>query len=324
MTPLPRSASSLPASNCGFTRSTSSAPGRASESSGSATVRNEMKDRSATTSVEAAAEVVAAQAAQVGPFPHGDAGIGAQALVELVAAHVERHHVRRAALEQAVGEAAGGRAGVEHPEPGDVDAEVVEGGVELLAAARHEPGARPDELDRLSGRDEAGRLVGRGAAHQDPPCCDGGARLLAAVDQAPADQLGVEATPGGRGTYLPAVFLAGAFLATAFLAGAFLAAAFFATAFLAGAFLARRPSWPRSSWREPSWPAPSWRRAWASASRCASRAGRAPSWRPGRGSRPGRAPRGGPARGTSRWSGGCGRAGPGRPAGPARPGPRRS
>ncbi len=92
--------------------------------------------------VEAAAEVVAAQAPQVGPFPHRDAGIGAQPLVELVATHVERHHVRRAALEDAVGEAARGRAGVEHPEPGHVDAELVEGGVELLTAARRRTGGR--------------------------------------------------------------------------------------------------------------------------------------------------------------------------------------
>ena len=59
-------------------------------------------------------------------------------LVHLAAADVERGHVRRAALQQAVGEAARRGADIEADEPGDVDAEGRQCRRELVAAARHE------------------------------------------------------------------------------------------------------------------------------------------------------------------------------------------
>jgi hypothetical protein len=54
------------------------------------------------------------------------ARIVAQAPVELTVADVERHHARRAALEQDVGEAAGRGAHVERFAPGHRDSERVE------------------------------------------------------------------------------------------------------------------------------------------------------------------------------------------------------
>ena len=59
--------------------------------------------------------------------------------MELAVADVERDHARGAALEQAVGEAAGRRADVEAVPARRVDAERVERVRELLAAARDEP-----------------------------------------------------------------------------------------------------------------------------------------------------------------------------------------
>ena len=113
ITPRPRDASSRPASNCGFTRSTRSAPGAASASTGGSTVRREMNDRSATTRSAGVAEVAGRQVADVGALADLDAGVGAQPLVQLAVADVDGHHRGRAPLEEAVGEPAGRRAEVE-------------------------------------------------------------------------------------------------------------------------------------------------------------------------------------------------------------------
>jgi hypothetical protein len=67
-----------------------------------------------------------------------DAGVGAQALVELAVGDVDGEHAGRPPLQQAVGEAAGGRARVESGPPADIDPEPVEGGVELLPSPADE------------------------------------------------------------------------------------------------------------------------------------------------------------------------------------------
>ncbi len=85
-----------------------------------------------------AGEVAGRQEAGVDALQHGHAVVGAETLVQLAAADVERRHVRRTALQKAVGEAAGGGADVDAREPGDVDAEGVERGRQLVAAARDE------------------------------------------------------------------------------------------------------------------------------------------------------------------------------------------
>ena len=103
----------------------------------------------------------------------------------------------RAALQQAVGEAAGRRADVERPAAGDVDRERVEGGVELLAAASDEARRGPRDDDGVTGRDEPRRLVGDGAVDQHPPGGDRRAGIGAAGGETAPDELGVEA-PAGR------------------------------------------------------------------------------------------------------------------------------
>ena len=123
---------------------------------------------------------------------HGHAGVVAQGPRELPPTDVDRVDVHRAGLEQAVGEAAGGGTGVEDAQAAGVDREPVEGGGELLASARHEAGRVAGDLDRLVGRDQAGRRGRRAAGDQHPPGGDGLDRLAAAPEQAPAHQLGVE------------------------------------------------------------------------------------------------------------------------------------
>src|SRR5581483_6958187 len=76
------------------------------------------------------------EAARVRALEHGHARVGAQARVELAVADVERDHVRRPALEQHVGEAAGRGADVEGPSSGHVQPQRVQRVRELLPTAR--------------------------------------------------------------------------------------------------------------------------------------------------------------------------------------------
>ena len=95
------------------------------------------------------------EAAGVDALDHGHPRVLAQAAVELPVGDVEGDHVRRAALQQAVGEAAGRGADVEAVAAGDVDPERVERVGELDPAARDEARARVDDelgvrLDQLA------------------------------------------------------------------------------------------------------------------------------------------------------------------------------
>ena len=78
------------------------------------------------------------QLAGVEALDHGHPRILAQAAVELPVADVDRDHPRSAALQQAVGEAAGRGADVEAVAPGDVEPERVERVLELDPAAGDE------------------------------------------------------------------------------------------------------------------------------------------------------------------------------------------
>ena len=161
------------------------------------TVR-EMNDRSPTTQFDQPADRGRRGVADVGALEHRHPWVDAEAGVELAVADVEGHDVGRAALQQAVGEPPGRRADVERPTAGDVDAEVVERGVELLAASTDEPWSRPGDGDPLAGRHQPRRLVGDGPADEDTPVGDRFVGLAAAAGEPPADELGVEPSPDHR------------------------------------------------------------------------------------------------------------------------------
>src|SRR5262245_42596497 len=72
--------------------------------------------------------------AYVRALDHHDPGVVPQPRMELAVAHVERDHVRGAVLQQTVGEAACRRADVESARSRDVDVEVRQRVLELLAA----------------------------------------------------------------------------------------------------------------------------------------------------------------------------------------------
>ena len=96
ITPRPRAASSRPASNCGFTRSTRSAAGRRrARGHAGSTVRSEMNDRSATRTSAGAPRSPGAHVAHVGALVDLDPGVGAEPLVELAVADVDGHDATR-------------------------------------------------------------------------------------------------------------------------------------------------------------------------------------------------------------------------------------
>ena len=137
MTPRPRDASSRPASNCGFTSSTRSAPGRAEASSASATVRREMNDRSATTT-SAGGSRLRGRGRSCAPAPRR-----ARRRAAARAAGRTRRR-RRRPRRLLAGAAQSVNPPVDAPasstrRPLDVDAERLEAGIELLATAADEP-----------------------------------------------------------------------------------------------------------------------------------------------------------------------------------------
>ena len=69
-----------------------------------------------------------------------DARIGGDALVHLVAADVDRDHRCSAVLQEAVGEPAGGRPGVEALETGHIEAELDEGVRVITRFTESDPG----------------------------------------------------------------------------------------------------------------------------------------------------------------------------------------
>ena len=101
---------------------------------------------------------VGRERAGVGALDHGHARVLAQAVVELAVGDVERDDVLRPALEQAVGEAAGGGADVERAAAADVDLQGVERVRELDAAAG-DVGRRAVDLELDLRVDQLARLL---------------------------------------------------------------------------------------------------------------------------------------------------------------------
>ena len=89
------------------------------------------------------------QLAGVEALDHGHPRVFAQAHVDLAVGDVDRGDPRRAALQQAVGEAAGRGADVEAVAPGDVDPERLQRVLQLGAAARDVARAGVDDQRRL-------------------------------------------------------------------------------------------------------------------------------------------------------------------------------
>ena len=109
-------------------------------------------------------QVVSGEVAGVDAFETGDAWIGAQPPVHLVVSDVEGHHVRGAAPEQHVGEAARGRADVQGFPSFNGNVEGIEGMNELEGASAYvrvigltdlHIGVLAHQVSRLGGRRRA-------------------------------------------------------------------------------------------------------------------------------------------------------------------------
>ena len=121
-----------------------------------------MNEASTTTRSGGGAKSSRREIARVDALAHVDARVVAELVGELAVADVDRDDARGAALEQAVGEAAGGRADVEAALALRRDAERVErDAVELVAAARDEARARGDGERRVARRASAPGLSTR-------------------------------------------------------------------------------------------------------------------------------------------------------------------
>ena len=118
MTPRPRDTSARPASNCGFTSSTSGARGAATASMGPSARPRLMNERSATTPSTGPPTSSGVEVADVGALVHRHPIVAPQPLVQLPAADVDGDDRGGAVLQQAVGEPAGRRADVEPPTTG--------------------------------------------------------------------------------------------------------------------------------------------------------------------------------------------------------------
>ena len=99
-------------------------------------------------------------------------------------ADVDRDDMRGAALQQRIGEAAGGDADVERRAARDVDAEGVERGIELQPAARDEVGGGIVEIEPAVRLDVEAGLGDDAPVDADMPAQDRVARARPAGDEA--------------------------------------------------------------------------------------------------------------------------------------------
>ena len=154
-------------------------------------------------------QVAGDEVAGVRALDHRDAIVGAQRPVELTIGDVEGDHVGRAALQQAVGEAARRGPDVQAPAPGDVDARRLQRVGELDPPARDEARALVDgQLDVL-GHELAGLggAIAVAAAQPDLAGHDRRRGAGARGEEPALGEQGVEADLGhrdGPGTLPPA------------------------------------------------------------------------------------------------------------------------
>ena len=134
----------------------------------------------------------------VGAFDHRDARIAADLPVQLRVPDVQGNDMARPALEEHIGEAAGGGANVEGHCAGGVDTERVERLHQLQSTATDPGMVGTDHADLGVHVHHGPRLLRAVPTDVDLPGENQGASLLAGLDQPLVHQQGVEAHPGGH------------------------------------------------------------------------------------------------------------------------------
>src|SRR5215813_6286758 len=115
-----------------------------------------------------------------------DPRVAPQAGVQLPGAHIDGIHARGPALEETIGETAGGRANVEADLADDVDVEVIKGVGQLLTGAT-DKGRSPSQLHLGLGRDQGAGFVDSLPVHEYIAGHDQLSCLLSAVHQSALD-----------------------------------------------------------------------------------------------------------------------------------------
>ncbi len=131
----------------------------------------------------------------MGALHRHDPWVAAQRIGELSMTHVESIDAHRAAAQKDIREATGRGADIEAHAAADVDPELVERGVELLAAARNVRRGRREVQDRIGGQKLTGFVVTpRRVALPHPHLAgkDQAHRRVAIRGQTPGDQQVVE------------------------------------------------------------------------------------------------------------------------------------
>ena len=152
----------------------------------------EMKLTSQVASASALADLFESQITRIDAFVHHHARIVAQFPIELARAHVHGVHARRAVLQQAVGEAAGGGADVQAQPARHIDAEMIQRRLQLQPAAAHIASALPATSMRLAASTRVARLDGFLSVDQHLAGHDESLRFLAGFGQAALDQQTIE------------------------------------------------------------------------------------------------------------------------------------
>ena len=173
-TPLPLETIACPASNCGFTSTTRSAPRLGQAEQRLSHHHQGNKRQIGDHHVEAAAPHVAGlQVAYVGVLHDLNPRVGPQPGQQLPVPDVHCYYLGDPALQETVGKTPRRSAGIQRVLPGHVQAKVLESGVKFFPAPAGKPRWQPAHHDRLGRGNLARRLEGdrprRRAPAQPPP-----------------------------------------------------------------------------------------------------------------------------------------------------------
>ena len=116
--------------------------------------------------------------------------------MDLAIADVDGQHTSGTSLEQAVGETTGRAPGVDRCPLGDIDVELIECRLKLVATSAHKSRPAPQDLDRIRGSHLAARLVSNRTANQYSTSLDRLTGLSPRLDKTSSDEHVIEPLTG--------------------------------------------------------------------------------------------------------------------------------
>ena len=162
----------------------------------------EMKLASQTARSNVSGKSSGCEIARVNAFAHHHARIVPQFPIELAVADVDGPHARRAALQQAIGESAGGAPDIEANSAGDIDAEMIERRRQLVRRRGSRRACAAVTLTWLSLGTRSAGLVALLAVDEYVAGENQRARLFAGIGQPALDQELVDAYSWWRSAFM--------------------------------------------------------------------------------------------------------------------------